>query len=177
MELTIVAILSSSVSIIIAKLFEFYHEAKKHERLIKEKVLDSKIDACNSAVKYYGTYFNYLYFTKTTVENLDNNEYTKLLLSKNDSFYTETLNKMRSDGDFHKILLFYDFYNEEDEKIAEKLRKASKNNYDFSNSNNKSNTEEGMKIRSELINAIDEAINYYKNKIKMVRSDIKNLMN
>lgn len=106
--ITIVTLLSSAISIIIAKIFEMIQESKKHKRLINEKILDTKLDACKSAVKYYGTYFNYLYNAKTTFENLENYEFSKLLGESN-KFYEETLKTIQSEGEFHKILFFMIF--------------------------------------------------------------------
>ena len=174
--IAIVTLLSSAISIIIAKIFEMIQESKKHKRLIKEKILDTKLDACKSAVKYYGTYFNYLYNAKSTFESLENYEFSKLLGESN-KFYEETLKTIQSQGDFHKILLFYDFYGEKDEKIAENLKEKQRNYFDFVNSNNNLDLEKEKKLRNELIVTMNEAIEYFKEKIKMVRDDIQKLIN
>lgn len=174
---TIATVLSSAISIIINKIFEIIQESKKHKRLIKEKIIDTKLDACKSAVKYYGMYFNYLYNSKSTLESLENYEFSKLLGESN-KFYEESLKKIQSDGEFHEIILFYDFYSNEDEKIAERLNEKQKNYFDFvsSNNNNELDLKEEKKLRNELINVMDEAIKYFKNKINTVRNDIQNLM-
>ncbi len=176
--ITIVTLLSSAISIIISKIFENIQESKKHKRLIEEKVLDTKLDACKSAIKYYGTFFNHLYNTKYIFESLENQEYSKLINEAN-KFYDESLKKIQLDGEYHKILLFYDFYSEEDEKIAEKLMEKMKNYVDITNNTSIYNldSEEEKRLRAEIIEVINEAINYSKKKIKLVRDDIRNLVN
>ena len=77
--IAIVTLLSSAISIIIAKIFENIQESKKHKRLIKEKILDTKLDACKSSIKYYGTYLNYLYNSKSNFEDLESYDYSKLM--------------------------------------------------------------------------------------------------
>lgn len=171
--IAIVAILSSAISIIVNKLFENRQNFLKHKRIIEEKIIDSKLDACKSAIKYYGTFLNYLYHSKSTFESLESYNYSQLL-SESNKIYEESLRKIQSDAEFHHIILFYDFYGDDDEKIAEKLKNVQKEYFEFANNNTGSvNLDEEKKMRFQLINTIDEAINYFKNKIKMIREDLQ----
>ena len=174
---TIVTVLSSAISIIISKIFDSIQEFQKHKRIIKEKIIDSKLDAYKKAIKYYGTFFNYLYSSKYTFENLENYNYSKLLGESN-KLYEEILKKLNGDAEFHEILLFYDFYAEEDEKIAENLKEKQKNYFEFLQSvENIENVDldKEKKLRTEIINSLNDAITYFKNKVKTIRQELKEL--
>ena len=151
----IVTILSSAISIIASKLFENWQNSLKHKRLLKEKLIDAKLDACKSAMKYYGTYFNYLYNSKSTLESLESYDYS-MLLSESSKLYEKSLEKIQSEGEFHHILLFYDFYGAMDEQIAEKLKGKQKEYFEFVAQNaTLVDLEEEKKLRGELITVMN----------------------
>ena len=77
--LTAVAtILSSLVTIVTTKIFENYQNTKKHERIVIEKILDTKLEACKKAIIFYGNYLNYLNSNIYTFKSLDSYEYSKI---------------------------------------------------------------------------------------------------
>ncbi len=172
--LAIVTVLSSAISVLINKLFENRQNFLKHKRIIAEKIIVAKIDACVSAIKYYGTFLNYLYNSKSTLESLENYEYSALL-SESQKSYEKLLQKIQfeSDGGFHKISLFYDFYGNKDEEIAEKIKKSQKEYFQYIIEASKSdNLEREKELRLKLIKTTDEAMNYFKGMIKVVRDDL-----
>lgn len=173
--ITIVTLLSSAISIILTKIFDSVQETKKHKRLLKEKIIDAKLDAYKKSIKYYGTFFNYLYNSKYLFENLENYDYSKLLGESN-KLYEDTLKKLQEDADFHEILLFHDYYGEEDEKIADNLKEQQKKYFEFVNTTSKDGTvdyEKEKQLRNEIIVSIECAIEYFKRKIQIVRNDLK----
>ena len=174
--IAVVTVLSSSISIIISKIFENYQNSLKHKRILKEKLIDSKLDACKNAIKYYGTFLNYLYNSKSNLESLDSYNYS-LLLSESGKLYEDSLKKITLDADFYQINLFYDFYGLEDEKIAEELKNMQKNYFEFVHDIDRNkNFKEEKELRIKLINSTGSAINYFKIKIKMVRDDLQKNM-
>jgi len=172
-------VISALITIIVTKLFENYQNTKKHKRILVEKILETKLTACKNAIIYYGTYLNYLYTSKYTFQNLGNYEYAKLM-GESQKFSEDLIKKIQTEtnNEYHQILLFYDLYGNEDEKIAENLTKCNSNYVEFitnSDKNNFDSTQE-KKIREELVQSFDGAINYFKSKIKIVRDDLNNLL-
>lgn len=174
--IAIVTILSSAISILVNKFFENWQNSLKHKRVIEEKIIDTKLDACKSAIKFYGTYFNYLYNSKSIFENLESYDYS-VALNETNKLYENWLKNIQSDGEFHKILLFYDFYGTEDEQIAEKIKEKLKVYFEYVSKNGTFvNFEKEKELRGELIDVINEAINYFKIKIKMIRDDLQRII-
>ena len=170
--IAIVAVFSSATSIIISKLYEMRQESLKHNRIIKEKILDSKLEAWKNAFKFYGTFLNYQYNSRSLLESLENYDYS-VIMGQSNRNYEETLNNIQADAEFHHINLFCDFYGEEDEIIANKLKDKQKEYYNYTSDPESFNSEKEKELRTEMITSIDEAISYFKNKIKMVRNDFK----
>lgn len=172
--LAIVTVLSSAISIIINKLFENRQNLLKHKRIIEEKIIEAKIDACVSAIKYYGTVLNYLYNSKSTLESSKSHEYS-LLLNESQTSYEKLLRKIQfeGDGEFHKISLFYDFYENKDEEIAEKIRNSQKEYFEYiTEATVTGNFERENELRLNWIRTTNEAIKYFKCMIKVVRDDL-----
>lgn len=170
-------ILSSLVTITITKIFENYQNSKKHKRIILEKVLEKKLDACKIAITYYGTYLNYLYSTVYTLKNLESAEYfnaQKEIMSFNENL----IKKMQLDSNnaHLQILLFYDLNNIEDEKLGENISTTNKNYVDFVSNVQNIDFEEEKKLREDVIVSLENAIKYFKNKIDIVRLDLNNLL-
>lgn len=175
----ITTITSSLITIIITKVFENYQNSKQHKRILIEKVIDTKLNVCRSAISYYGTYLNYLYTSKYTFQNLENYEYAKLL-GESQKFREELLKKIQSENsnDHNQILLFFDLYGDEDESIADRLVKSTSDYVEFITNSYKQNfnSDKEKKIRNELIKSFEDAIQYFKNKIKIVREDLNSIM-
>lgn len=177
--IAVVTAISSAISIITNKIFEIIIDKKKHKRIVIEKIIDSKLSACKSAISFYGGYLNSLYQTKFTFENLDSTHYSQILF-ESQKLSEECLkqNLLSSNNNHFHILLFYDLYGKEDEEIANKITNCNRNYYDYimSNSNNVSSSQnQENELRKKLVEAIDEAIKYFKCKIEIVRKDLKNL--
>lgn len=177
MDVVLITVISSAVSMIVNKLFESYQNTLKHKRTIKEKVIEAKLEACKNAIRYYGTYLNSLYNYKATLESIESKDYFKLLSDSN-NFHSKILSSIQYESKFHDILLFYDFYKEEDEKIAKKLNDKYEEYFEYlMNIKVKDIIDvlEEIKMRNELIIEIDKSIKYFKMKFEVVRNDINGL--
>lgn len=176
--IVIATAIASTVTIIITKLFENYQNRKKHDRVIAEKIIDSKLSACKSAVSYYGNLLNYSYSQKHHFESLESFEYSQFLLKGQqyqEDLFLKSQEEMR--GEYHHVLLFYDLYDDNDELIAEKINNSKRNFFEYfsSNTNNEVDLEKARELRNEVIESLVDAINNIKNKIKFVRDDLNKL--
>lgn len=175
--IAVITALSSAISIITNKLFENYQEAKRHKRIISEKLIDTKLTACQNAIVFYGNFLHNLYQSKYIYENFDSSHYSQLLIESQKISEELAKQKLISDNKHFHILLFYEIYGIEDEKIANELGNSIRNHYDYvmSNQNSENFSSKEMKLRLDALETIYKAIDYLRNRISLVRNDLKYL--
>lgn len=101
-------------------------------------------------------------------------------MSESQKFQEELLKKIQSENnnEHNQILLFYDLYEDDDEIIAESLVKNISDYVEFITTSDKENFDADKEkiIRAELIRSFEDAIQYFKNKIKVIREDLNRIM-
>ena len=169
-------ILSSFITIITWKIFENYQNTKKHKRIVIEKLLETKINICKEAIIYYGTYLQYLYSSIYTFRNLEHSDFS-ILQNERTLELEKLVNKIQLDNNNShlQLLLFYNLFGKKDEELAELSVNSIKSYIQFVNDNN-SDLEIEKKLRNDVIENLEKSIDHIKNKIKIVRKDLNNLM-
>ena len=176
--LTAVAtILSSLVTIVTTKIFENYQNTKKHERIVIEKILDTKLEACKKAIIFYGNYLNYLNSNIYTFKSLDSYEYSKIQ-SEVLKFVEDLIKKIQLEtrNEHLEILLFYDLLSDEDEKLGNLIFESNKKYMEYVTDNTNIDSKKEMELRNEIVKNTEKAVKHFKNNIEMVRNDLNKLL-